>query len=182
MKLSIDSALLNRVLAGLPEFILIVDEDHVIRYINRVEPGYDPEQVVGMNTTDVLFPESRDVLDNALDRVFQNAETVEYKVSLQLPDGSTAWYSSEVSPIYAGEVVVGAIIRADNVTELAATREELAQVRKLLPICAWCSRIRAEDGNWEGIGSYLARVGRTDVTHGLCPTCEQQQLARAEGA
>jgi len=182
MNIPIDSDLLHRVLAALPEFILIVDEDHVIRYINRVEPGYDPDDVIGMDSTAVLFPESRDVLINALDRVFAGAETVESEVEARHPDGSTAWYGAEVTPLFDGGLVVGAVIRADNVTELKAAREELAQVRKLLPMCAWCSRIRSEDGMWEGISSYLTRVGKTDISHGLCPACEQEQLGRAEGA
>lgn len=182
MDLPIDGTLLRRVLGTLPEFILIVDRDRVIRYINRVEPGYDPEEVVGMRSTDVLFPESRDVLDAAMDRVFAGGEAAPYEVRALLPDGSEAWYGGEITPIVQEQQILGAVIRADNITELKAVQDELAQVRKLLPMCAWCGRIQTEDGTWEGISSYLNRVSEVDVTHGLCPECEEDQVSRAEGA
>jgi len=180
MSLSLDSDLLHRVLAALPEFILIVDENRIIHYINRVEPGYDRDQVIGMDSASIMFPESREVLINALERTFAHGETVRYEVEARHPDGSTAWYGSEISPLREGGLVVGALIRAEDVTEARATREELAQVRSLLPMCAWCNRIQSEDGSWEGFGSYLNRVGHTDVSHSLCPICEQKQMAQAE--
>lgn len=182
MKLSIDDDLLRRVLAGLPQFILIVDRDRIIRYINRVEPGYDIEDVIGMNSTEVLFPESREVLEDALDRVFEESEVVQEEVQVALPDGSVAWYRADMTPLSEAGQVVGAVIRANDITDLKAVQDELVQVKRLLPMCAWCGRIQTDNGTWEGISSYLKRVGDTDVTHGLCPECEEGQVARAEGA
>lgn len=182
MSLPVDGRLLRRVLAGLPEFILIVDRDRMIRYINRVEPGYDTEQVVGRRSTDVLFPESRKILDEAMDRVFQQGEVALYEVRAQHPDGSYSWYGGEATPVRDGETIVGAVLRATDITELKRAQEELVQVRRLLPMCAWCGRIQGEDGEWEGISSYLKRVGKTDVSHGLCPACEDTQFSRAERA
>jgi hypothetical protein len=49
---------LGSVLATLPGFVLVVDRDGVIRYINRVEPGYVISEVVGMKSEDFLFPDS----------------------------------------------------------------------------------------------------------------------------
>lgn len=169
MDLRIDAALLSHVLSEFPEFILIVDRDRTIRYINRVEPGYDRDDVVGMSSTEVLFPESRDILNAAMDRVFDEAQASSYEVQAALPDGSRAWYEARLTPIFDGGHVVGAVIRAANITELKTVSEELAQVKQLLPMCAWCSRIQNEEGAWEGIGAYLKRVGDTDVSHGAVP-------------
>lgn len=182
MSLSVDEDVLRRVLAGLPQFILIVDRERMIRYINRVEAGYDPEEIVGMRSTDILFPESRDVLDQAMDLVFEHGRMAPYEVRAQHPDGSDSWYGGEVTPIRDGEDIVGAVIRANDITELKAVQEELVQVRRLLRMCAWCGRIQAENGEWEGITAYLTRVGKTDVSHGMCPECEQKQMGLAEGA
>ncbi|MDZ7778676.1 MAG: hypothetical protein U5R14_01915 [Gemmatimonadota bacterium] len=74
------------------------------------------------------------------------------------------------------------MIRTSDITGRKAVEDELAQVKRLLPMCAWCGRIQTEDGTWEGISAYLKRMGDTDVTHGLCPECEDGQIARAEGA
>lgn len=182
MRQPLDGDLLQRVLAGLPEFILIVDRDRMIRYINRVEPGYDADDVVGKRSTDVLFPESRAVLDAAMDRVFEHGEVASYEVRAQHPDGSDSWYGGEVTAVTEGGQIVGAVIRANNITEFKSVQEELVQVKRLLRMCAWCGRIQGEDGEWEDISSYLSKVGETDVSHGLCAQCEHRQITPGGGA
>jgi diguanylate cyclase (GGDEF)-like protein/PAS domain S-box-containing protein len=42
----------------------------------------------------------------------------------------------------------------------------------LVPVCAWCGRVRGEDGRWNAVGIELAE-DRT--THGICPDCLQKQ-------
>jgi hypothetical protein len=61
---------------------------------------------------------------------------------------------------------------ASNLEELTAAEQELDRIRRLLPVCAWCNRIRSEVGEWESIGTYLQREMQTDISHGLCPECE----------
>jgi transcriptional regulator with GAF, ATPase, and Fis domain len=49
---------------------------------------------------------------------------------------------------------------------------EIKVLRELLPICAWCKRVRDDDhGSWGQIEAYVA--ARTDFvfTHGICPEC-----------
>jgi hypothetical protein len=153
MDFELSTEWLGRVLAQLPEFVLVVDRDRIIRYINRVEPGYDPDEVVGMEATAVL-----------------------------VPDGSEAWYGGEITPLLEGDNVVGALIRADNITELKSVKQELESMKKLLPMCAWCGRIRTDEGTWEGVSSYLARVSDTRVSHGLCERCEREQMEKLDAS
>lgn len=52
--------------------------------------------------------------------------------------------------------------------------ESLANVRTLeglIPVCAWCHKIREDSGYWESVESYLSHLGGTSVTHGICPEC-----------
>lgn len=171
---------LGRVLAALPEFVLVVDRSGIIKYINRVEPGYEIDEVVGMSSTDFLFPESDKVLEGTMDRVFETQETTPFEGKVRLPDGSTAWYGGEAVPLIEDGVVVAALLRADNITELKAVQRELEQVKTLLPMCAWCGRIQTESGEWESVSSYLKRAADTDVSHGLCPRCEREQFDKLE--
>jgi len=53
--------------------------------------------------------------------------------------------------------------------------QRVEELKRLLPICAWCGQIRREDtqgSRWMPIAEYLACEG-IDVTHGLCETCDQ---------
>lgn len=176
MGLHIDETLLRRVLAELSDFILVIDTDRTIRFVNRMEPGNDPAAVVGVRSTDVIFPESRELLDAAMDRVFEAREAASFEVRARHADGSDAWYGGQITPLFDGHEVIGAVVRAQNITPLRAVQEELTQLRKLLSMCAWCGRIQTEPGRWEGLATYLSRVGDTDVSHGICPECREKQF------
>jgi hypothetical protein len=45
----------------------------------------------------------------------------------------------------------------------------------LLPICAWCKRIRNDQGYWSQVEAYLRAHTEADFTHGICPDCFEQQ-------
>ena len=50
-------------------------------------------------------------------------------------------------------------------------RERVKQLAGMLPMCAWCKKIRDDAGYWQQVERYLAQRGGTVVTHGLCPEC-----------
>lgn len=63
------------------------------------------------------------------------------------------------------------ILRHAIVTQLELRRAEKAlfAVERLLPMCAWCRNIRAEDGSWNSPSDYLEKS--VPITHGACPEC-----------
>ena len=59
----------------------------------------------------------------------------------------------------------------------------LAEVRTLgglLPICAWCKKIRNDRGYWLQLEQYLDEHSDAQVTHGLCPDCAEKMEAQLE--
>jgi hypothetical protein len=47
----------------------------------------------------------------------------------------------------------------------------------MLPICAWCRKIRDDGQNkWEPLEEYLLAHTDTQVTHGICPECFKHAL------
>jgi PAS domain S-box-containing protein len=52
--------------------------------------------------------------------------------------------------------------------------ERLRQLERLLPICAWCNRIREESGEWQQLETYIHERAGYDFTHSICPDCEQR--------
>jgi PAS domain-containing protein len=51
---------------------------------------------------------------------------------------------------------------------------ELIQLRRLLPICASCKKIRNEKDFWEEVETYISRNVDVDFTHSLCEECEER--------
>jgi ligand-binding sensor domain-containing protein len=54
---------------------------------------------------------------------------------------------------------------------------ELKVLSGLLPICAWCKKIRDDRGYWSKIEAYLSARTEAQFTHGICPDCTQKMLS-----
>lgn len=176
MSFELDAVWLGRILETLPEFVLLVDPQGTILYINRLERGYDLTEVIGTEAGDLLFPESGAVFAAALAAVLETGQKEQFDVEAPLPDGTRGWYRSEMLPLFEDGEVAAVVVVASDISALKAAQETVAQMRKLLPVCAWCDRIRGEDGDWETIEAYVKRVGDVDVTHGICPACERRMM------
>jgi hypothetical protein len=50
---------------------------------------------------------------------------------------------------------------------------ELMLLRKIVPICMHCKRIRNADNSWEKIEEYLLRNNHLKFTHSLCAECRK---------
>ncbi|MHB9027254.1 MAG: GAF domain-containing protein [Candidatus Latescibacterota bacterium] len=56
--------------------------------------------------------------------------------------------------------------------ELALT--EVKTLQGLLPICAYCKKIRDDKGYWSQIESYIGKCSGLQFSHGVCPECAQK--------
>jgi hypothetical protein len=57
---------------------------------------------------------------------------------------------------------------------LERTLAELRVLRGILPICAHCRMIRADDGVWDQLDNYVRTHTDADFSHGICPTCLEE--------
>ncbi len=63
--------------------------------------------------------------------------------------------------------------------ELRRAREEIQELRNLVPVCAWCRKIRNDEGGWETIEQYIQEHGGSKVSHGICPDCVSKISGKA---
>jgi len=77
-----------------------------------------------------------------------------------------------------------------RIEELEAALEEVRQLKRLLPICMYCKKVRDDNDYWQEIEAYIHAQTGTDFSHGVCPSCMDKALkgnlsddpvARAEG-
>jgi DNA-binding response OmpR family regulator len=54
---------------------------------------------------------------------------------------------------------------------ILGVRRELQQLEGLLPICAYCKRIRDEQENWGSLEGYIEQRSEAQFSHGICPEC-----------
>jgi DNA-binding response OmpR family regulator len=67
-----------------------------------------------------------------------------------------------------------------RVAELQAALANVKQLHGLLPICAYCKRIRGDDQYWQQVESYIAAHSDAQFSHGICPPCYQKLDAEIE--
>jgi GAF domain-containing protein len=63
---------------------------------------------------------------------------------------------------------------------LADALEHVKTLEGLLPICAWCKRIRDDKGYWDQVEAYIHKSTGADFTHGICPQCLEKAHAEWE--
>ncbi|MGD9819422.1 MAG: hypothetical protein AB7V04_12085 [Desulfomonilaceae bacterium] len=51
---------------------------------------------------------------------------------------------------------------------------EINELRSLLPICAWCKKVRDDKAYWHSVENYLENHMDISFTHGICPECRDK--------
>jgi hypothetical protein len=59
--------------------------------------------------------------------------------------------------------------------ELERADAEIRTLRGLIPICAWCHKVRDDAGFWQRLETYLGHRTEATFSHGICPACAEHQ-------
>lgn len=60
--------------------------------------------------------------------------------------------------------------------ELARQAREIRALRRCIPACAACHKVRGADGVWQTLGAYVEANAGVAFSHGLCPSCAAAAL------
>mgnify|MGYP001827326826 CR=1 FL=1 len=63
---------------------------------------------------------------------------------------------------YAGKEYI--LLTFEDVTELT-------ELRRIIPICSLCRKVRNDADYWQQVEDYLAKYSSLKFSHGLCPEC-----------
>jgi len=158
--------------------------------------GYSAEEIIGHSIVS-LFPLShRDELLDILAGI-RRGEIVGIRETERLhKSGRILPVSVTISPIKntSGEIIGASSIARDISQQKQAEHERLvAQTEReqlvkdlqdalkhvktlqgLLPVCAFCHKIRNAEGSWERFESYISDRTDADFTHSSCPECSKK--------
>jgi len=65
---------------------------------------------------------------------------------------------------------------------LQEARDEAKKLTGLIPICAWCKRVRDDEGYWKQVELYISEHSEASFTHAICPECKQKWEEEAREA
>lgn len=152
------------------------------------------EEALRMNEINQGF--IREGLERGNGRYERNNEYNAFEVRLLKRDGSE--YHGEINSSYiVGKDGMPGIVRViirdiserkreeferkATIAQLEAALAEVRTLRGLIPICAWCNRIRNDGGHWQKIEQYMREHSDADFTHSICESCQVQVEEREFG-
>ena len=72
--------------------------------------------------------------------------------------------------------------RERTIAELQQALDEVRTLQGLLPMCAWCKKVRDDQGYWDDVASYIAKNTQASVSHGICPECAKEHFPTVKPA
>lgn len=76
--------------------------------------------------------------------------------------------------------ILYAIERQKLLLDLEKKMKEIKTLRGLIPVCAWCRKMRNEKGYWLQVEEYLTEHTDAEFTHGMCEECSKKAFAERE--
>lgn len=64
-----------------------------------------------------------------------------------------------------------AVERNKLIRELQDALAKVKTLSGMIPICAWCRKIRDDKGYWDRVEAYIESRSNATFTHGICPEC-----------
>jgi PAS domain S-box-containing protein len=182
------------VLAALEEGIVFCGADGSVKEFNAIAErilGTTPDRLFGLGATEPPWrvihddgsPCSRETRPDAV-TLRTGQPCLRIVLGLGHADGKTVWLEVNSQPVlrHRDKTVHGVVVSFTDITERRRRETEREQelkeaiaglkvLRGLLPICSSCKKIRADDGSWQPLETYISRHSEADFTHGLCPVC-----------
>ncbi|MBE9528089.1 MAG: PAS domain S-box protein, partial [Proteobacteria bacterium] len=115
------------------DFIMIINTQSVIQYINRLMPGLTMEQVVGTPITDWVPEDSKSTIASCVEGVLRTGEIGWYETEYVGSDGTVSKFESRVGPISTNGKITELVVSAGDVTKrYNAEKEKEALYAQLL--------------------------------------------------
>lgn len=183
----------------LADFALIRDvlfeEDDVqisIRHADRLESAIkllEKEEFEAI-LSDLTLPDSRGI--DTFDALYARVPNIPIIVLTGLNDKGTGLYAVSKGAqdyILKGQInnkhllsraILYSIERQKLLIDLDNKMKEIKTLRGLIPVCAWCRKIRDEKGYWVQVEEYLEEHTDAAFTHGMCEECSEKAFAERE--
>ena len=112
---------------NIPDFIIMLDREATIQFINKVLPGHDKNDVIGASTFDFQPPEYHEPMRRCLEHVFTTGESTILENVASGSPGELRHYISRFSPIKENNEVIAVLLIATDITEQKKAQEALHQ-------------------------------------------------------
>ncbi|MDX1377417.1 MAG: PAS domain S-box protein [Anaerolineales bacterium] len=125
-RLHISEARLRSLIENTTDFILEIDHNGKILFINKF-----PETYLGKNIRDVLPADQHEFAQQSIEKVFQSGEPQTIELKTISPNGNTTWDSIRLGPIKNNDTVTSLTIIVTEITQQKNAEEALRAQEEL---------------------------------------------------
>jgi len=112
---------------SIPGFIMAVDREGTIHFINRTMPSFSSNEVVGTNVTDYTAPEHHQRELNAIRETFETGKPNRYEIQIVGLDGYRTWFETRTAPIEKKGRISEVIMVSVDITDRKRTEKLLQE-------------------------------------------------------
>ncbi len=146
-------------------FLMVIDRAGTIRYVNRVLPSQEIDQVIGGRYLEFVAEADRPQVTRVLDRVFGlTGEAVVFETTGLAADGTMVAYRARMQPLWQDGVIPYALVMSVELSKVHGSDA----AGETLTVCAWTNRVKLGD-EWLPLEAYLKRKYGLRISHGISP-------------
>jgi PAS domain S-box-containing protein len=149
--------------------------------------GFTREELMSRPFIEFVHPEDRERTLKQNLEVRGGGQALSFENRYLCKDGSYRWFrwnaasDSADSVIYSVARDVTASKQADEererlLSDLQAALAEVKTLRKILPICSYCKKIRDDENYWHTVESYFSQHTISRFSHSICPSCMETEV------
>jgi PAS domain S-box-containing protein len=149
--------------------------------------GYSEEELRGTHVSAITHPEDMENEQRAIARMLDKGlPSVHIEKRYVRKDGACVWAHLVASSVkgrdggepYGLEMVLDITERKRIeeeknrlLKELQQSLEQVKVLSGLLPICAYCKKIRDDKGYWDQLDKFISKNTNVTFSHGICSDC-----------
>lgn len=169
--------------------------DGRIQFVNHAwltALDYIAAEATALNIFDLIHPDDSAGYRAMTQDVLQGKSVTPFSTRILSRNGLIIHLEASVGARVREGQVIGARAICQNVTarkkheqerdrltmELQGAHKEILTLSNLLPMCAWCKKVRDDQGYWEEVTTFFTKRERINWTHGICPECMKTELSK----
>jgi PAS domain S-box-containing protein len=120
----------KNIVETMKDYVLLLDRDLRVKFVNRLEPGIRKEDVIGVPLYTLANEESKQYTKECLDSVLANGKNITYETLYTRPDGSIVFFENIASPRRRLGKIIGVTVIARDITERKQAEKALIKSEK----------------------------------------------------